>query len=60
MSRAQAQDLAVQHGAKVTGSVTTKTDLLIVGSGSATRSKLVKALHLGVETTTADEFLTLR
>lgn len=59
MSRAQAQDAAAQLGATVSGSVSAKTDLLVVGSGSSTRSKLVKAQEFGVESMPAEQFVAL-
>lgn len=59
MTRTQAQEAAERLGATASGSVTAKTDLLIVGTGSSTRSKLAKATELGIPTMSAEDFLTV-
>ncbi|OXM56419.1 DNA ligase (NAD(+)) LigA [Amycolatopsis thailandensis] len=59
MSRTQAQEAAERLDATVSGSVTARTDLLVVGAGSSARSKLAKANKLGVPTMSAEDFLAL-
>ena len=56
-SRQQAQDLIKAHSGRPAGSVSKKTDLVIIGENPG--SKAEKARQLGVQTISADEFLKL-
>lgn len=57
MTRTQAEQLARQHGAKTSGSVSAKTSFLV--AAKAAGSKLKKAQSLGVKILTPDEFLNM-
>jgi DNA ligase (NAD+) len=57
MTRDEAKAMAERLGAKVAGSVSKKTDLVVAGPGAG--SKLAKAKEFGVTTMTEDEWFDL-
>lgn len=57
MSRAQAEALAKENGAKTSGSVSSKTYAVV--AGEAAGGKLKKAQELGIKIMTEEEFLAL-
>jgi DNA ligase (NAD+) len=57
MSRAEAKSMAERLGAKVAGSVSKKTDLVVVGADAGSKAKA--AVELGVKVISEDDWLAL-
>ncbi|HSR71803.1 MAG TPA: BRCT domain-containing protein, partial [Kiloniellales bacterium] len=57
MTRSEAKARAESLGAKVAGSVSKKTDYVVIGADAGSKAK--KAAELGVETLSEDDWLKL-
>ena len=57
LTRNEAKEYLEKLGAKVTGSVTTKTDLVLAGEKAG--SKLAKAEQLGIQVISEEEFISM-
>jgi DNA ligase (NAD+) len=59
LTRSEAKAQAERLGAKVAGSVSKKTDYVVAGTGTETKSKLSKARELGVSVISEQDWLRL-
>lgn len=57
IKRSDATQLLQGLGAKVSGSVSAKTDCVVVGGGAENNSKYIKALELGIATKSEEELI---